>query len=37
VPFRNINDPEKLRRLMDAVLMIEADIELTVLLGHLIE
>jgi hypothetical protein len=26
VPFRNINDPEKLRRLMDAVLMIEADI-----------
>lgn len=37
VPYRNIHDPEKLRRLMDAVLMIEADIELTVLLGHLME
>jgi signal transduction histidine kinase len=37
VPFRNINDPEKLRRLMDAVLMIEADIGLTELLCHLIE
>jgi signal transduction histidine kinase len=37
VAFRDIHDPEKLRRLMDAVLMIEADIELTVLLGHLME
>ena len=37
VPYRNIDDPAKLRRLMDAVLMIEADIELPVLLRHLVE
>ena len=37
VPYRNVEDPAKLRRLMDAVLMIEADIELPVLLRHLVE
>jgi signal transduction histidine kinase len=37
VPHRNIDDPAKLRRLMDAVLMIEADVELGVLLRHLVE
>ena len=37
VPHRKINDPVKLRRLLDAVLMIEADLELSVLLRHLVE
>jgi signal transduction histidine kinase len=37
VPYRRIDDPEKLRRLMDAVLMIEADVDLAVLLRHLVE
>ncbi|HVA07420.1 MAG TPA: GAF domain-containing protein [Acidimicrobiales bacterium] len=37
VPFRRIDDPEKFRRLMEAVLMIEADVELPILLEHLIE
>ena len=37
VPYHRIGNPEKLGRLMDAVLMIEADIELPVLLGHLVE
>ena len=35
VPHRRIDDPAKLRRLMDAVLMVEADVELGILLGHL--
>jgi two-component system, NarL family, sensor histidine kinase DevS len=37
VPYRRIDDPVKLRRLLDAVLMIEADVELPVLLRHLVE
>jgi signal transduction histidine kinase len=37
VPYRNIDDSAKLRRLLDAVLMIEADIELSVLLRHVVE
>jgi signal transduction histidine kinase len=37
VPYRRVNSPAKLRRLMDAVLMIEADVELPVLLRHLVE
>jgi signal transduction histidine kinase len=37
VPYRRVKSPAKLRRLMDAVLMIEADIELPVLLRHLVE
>ncbi len=32
-----MNDPEKLRRLMGAVLMITADVELADLLAHLVE
>jgi signal transduction histidine kinase len=37
VPYQKINDVAKLRRLFDAVLMIEADIELSVLLRHFVE
>ncbi|HXQ60872.1 MAG TPA: GAF domain-containing sensor histidine kinase [Acidimicrobiales bacterium] len=37
MPYHRIDDPEKLRRLMDAVLMIEADVDLAVLLRHLVE
>jgi signal transduction histidine kinase len=37
VPYTRVDDPEKLRRLMAAVLMITADVELTDLLRHLVE
>jgi signal transduction histidine kinase len=37
VPYNKIDDSAKLRRLLDAVLMIEADIELSVLLRHFVE
>ena len=37
VPHHRIDDPAKLRRLLDAVLMIEAYVELPVLLRHLVE
>jgi signal transduction histidine kinase len=37
MPYHNVEDPAKLLRLIDAVLMIEAAIELPVLLRHLIE
>jgi signal transduction histidine kinase len=37
MPYRKVDDPAKLRRLMDAVLMIEADVDLSVLLRHLVE
>ncbi len=37
VPHRKVNDPVKLRRLLDAILMIEADLELAVLLRHFVE
>jgi signal transduction histidine kinase len=37
VPYRRIDDPEKLRRLMAAILMVTADIELTELLKHFVE
>jgi signal transduction histidine kinase len=37
VPYRSIDDPEKLQRLVAAILMIEADIELPALLRHLVE
>ena len=37
VPYTRVDDPEKLRRLMEAVLMITADIELPDLLRHLVE
>jgi len=37
VPFHRISDPAKLQRLVQALLMIEADLELPVLLTHLVE
>jgi len=37
VPFRAIEDPAKLRRVLEATLLLEADLELPVLLRHLIE
>ena len=37
MPYARVNDPEKLRRLMGAVLMITAEVELTDLLRHLVE
>jgi signal transduction histidine kinase len=37
VPYRRIDDPEKLQRLVAAILMIEADVELPDLLRHLVE
>ena len=37
MPYRRVDSPAKLRRLMDAVLMIEADVELPILLRHLVE
>jgi signal transduction histidine kinase len=37
VPYRSIEDPEKLQRLVAAILMIEADVELPELLRHLVE
>lgn len=36
VPYHRIDNPEKLRRLMAAMLMVSADIELTELLRHFI-
>ncbi len=37
MPYRRVNSPAKLSRLIDAVLMIEADVELSLLLRHLVE
>ena len=37
MPYARVNDPEKMRRLIGAVLMITADVELTDLLRHLVE
>jgi signal transduction histidine kinase len=37
VPFRSIEDPAKLRRVLEATLLLEADLELRVLLHHFIE
>lgn len=37
VPYRGIDDPALLRRLMTAMLLIEADLEMSVLLEHLVE
>lgn len=37
MPYRNIDDPAKLRRLLEAVLLLEQDISLPVLLRHFIE
>ena len=37
MPYTRVNDPEKLRRLMTAVLGVTADVELADLLRHLVE
>ncbi len=37
MPYTRVGDPEKLRRLMGAVLMITADVKLADLLSHLVE
>ena len=37
VPFRSIEDPATLRRLLEATLLLEADLELPILLQHVIE
>ena len=37
VPYQKIDDPAKLRRLLDAVMMIEGDVDLSTLLRHFVE
>ena len=37
MPYKRVEDTEKLRRLVDAVLMIEADIDRPALLRHIVE
>ena len=37
MPFHSVHDPAKLRRLLEATLLVEADLELPVLLGHVVE
>jgi signal transduction histidine kinase len=37
VPFRSIEDPTKLRRVLEATLLIEADLELAAVLRHVVE
>ncbi len=37
VPFRSIEDPTKLRRVLEATLLIEADVELAAVLRHVVE
>jgi len=37
MPYRGIEDPAKLRRLLEATLLLEADLELPTLLRHLID
>ncbi|HQU26823.1 MAG TPA: GAF domain-containing protein, partial [Acidimicrobiales bacterium] len=37
VPYRNVRDIDRIQRLLGAVLMIEADVELSDLLAHLVE
>jgi signal transduction histidine kinase len=37
MPFRGIEDPAKLRRLLEATLLLEADLDLPTLLRHLID
>lgn len=37
MPYRSIEDPVKLRRVLEATLLLEADLELPALLRHLIE
>ena len=37
MPYRSIDDPAKLRRVLEATLLLESDLELPVLLRHVIE
>jgi signal transduction histidine kinase len=37
VPYHSIEDPSKLRRILDAVLLIEADLDLPALLRHVVD
>jgi hypothetical protein len=37
MPYHSIEDPTKLRRVLEAVLLIEKDLELPALLRHVIE
>jgi signal transduction histidine kinase len=37
LPYRSIEDPAKLRRVLEATLLVEADLELPVLLRHVID
>jgi signal transduction histidine kinase len=37
MPFRSIDDPTRLRRVLEAVLLLEADLDLPVLLRHIVE
>ena len=36
MPFQSIDDPVTLRRVLDATLLLEKDVELPALLGHVI-
>ena len=37
MPYHSIEDPSKLRRILDAVLLIEADLDLPALLRHVVD
>jgi hypothetical protein len=37
VPYRSIEDPLKLRRVLEATLLLESDLELPALLRHVVE
>jgi signal transduction histidine kinase len=37
VPYRSIEDPAKLRRLLEAILLLEADLDLPTLLRHIVD
>ncbi len=37
MPFHSIDDPVKLTRVIEATMLLQADIELPVLLGHVVE
>jgi len=37
MPYRSVEDPAQLRRLLEATLQLEADLDLSILLRHFIE
>jgi len=37
VPYHSIDDPNKLRRIVEATLLLEADLELPALLRHVVD